>query len=83
MPKVKNHSGAKKRFSITNSGKVKCKHANKRHNLRKRSTKLKRSLTGTMIMADVDVVHVVNLLNLPAPRYRKKRAQLQAATVNA
>jgi hypothetical protein len=36
-----------------------------------------------MIMADVDVVHVVNLLNLPTPRYRKKRAQLQAATVNA
>ena len=31
MPKLKTHSGAKKRFSLTKSGKVKRAHANKRH----------------------------------------------------
>ena len=33
MPKLKTHSGAKKRFSLTKSGKVKRAHANKRHPL--------------------------------------------------
>ena len=31
MPKLKTHSGAKKRFNLTKSGKVKRAHANKRH----------------------------------------------------
>ena len=33
MPKIKTHSGAKKRFSVTGSGKVKFQHTNKRHRL--------------------------------------------------
>lgn len=44
MPKLKTHSGAKKRFSLTKNGKVKRAHANKRHILNKKSTKRKRSL---------------------------------------
>ena len=44
MPKLKTHSGAKKRFSLTKSGKVKRSHAFKRHILTKKSTKLKRGL---------------------------------------
>lgn len=46
MPKIKTHSGAKKRFSLTKSGKVKRAHAFKRHILNKKSTKRKRGLRG-------------------------------------
>ena len=44
MPKVKTHSGAKKRFNLTKNGKVKRAHANKRHILNKKSTKRLRGL---------------------------------------
>ncbi|HRW64108.1 MAG TPA: 50S ribosomal protein L35 [Bacteroidales bacterium] len=45
MPKMKTNSGAKKRFSLTGSGKIKRKHAYKSHILTKKSTKRKRNLT--------------------------------------
>ncbi|MGE4484990.1 MAG: 50S ribosomal protein L35 [Oscillospiraceae bacterium] len=44
MPKIKTHSGAKKRFSLTKSGKVKRAHAFKSHILNKKTTKRKRGL---------------------------------------
>ena len=44
MPKIKTHSGAKKRFSVTKSGKIKRGHAFKTHILNKKSTKRKRGL---------------------------------------
>ena len=44
MPKVKSHSGAKKRFSLTKSGKVKRARAFKSHILNKKTTKRKRTL---------------------------------------
>lgn len=44
MPKLKTHSGAKKRFNLTKSGKVKRASANKRHILTKKDTKRKRGL---------------------------------------
>ncbi len=44
MPKLKTHSGAKKRFSLTKSGKVKRARAYKSHILTKKSTKRKRGL---------------------------------------
>ena len=44
MPKIKTHSGAKKRFSLTKTGKVKRAHANKRHILNKKTNKRKRGL---------------------------------------
>jgi large subunit ribosomal protein L35 len=46
MPKIKTHSGAKKRFSLTKSGKVKRAHANKSHllNGHGKSPKRKRGL---------------------------------------
>lgn len=44
MPKVKTHSGAKKRFKLTKTGKVKRAHANKSHILTKKDTKRKRGL---------------------------------------
>ena len=44
MPKIKTHSGAKKRFKLTKSGKVKRAHAFTSHILTKKTTKRKRGL---------------------------------------
>ena len=45
MSKIKTNSGAKKRFALTGTGKIKRKHAFKSHILTKKSTKRKRNLT--------------------------------------
>lgn len=52
MPKIKTHSGAKKRFKLTKTGKVKRAHAFKSHILNKKTTKRKRNLR-KVITADV------------------------------
>ncbi len=44
MPKIKTHSGAKKRFKISKNGKVIRAHANRSHILNKKTTKRKRGL---------------------------------------
>ncbi len=50
MPKMKSHSGAKKRFKVTANGKIKRYSQNKSHILSKKSTKRKRRLrTGTYV----------------------------------
>ena len=50
MPKMKSHSGAKKRFRLTATGKVKRYSQNKSHILSKKSTKRKRRLrSGTYV----------------------------------
>ena len=49
MPKIKTHSGAKKRFNLTKNGKVKRAHAFKSHILNKKSTKRKRNLRKTAV----------------------------------
>ncbi|MCB2102133.1 MAG: 50S ribosomal protein L35 [Rhodobacterales bacterium] len=54
MPKLKTKSSAKKRFRLTGTGKVRANVAFKRHNLRKRTQKMKRHARGTMILADAD-----------------------------
>ena len=55
MPKLKTHSGAKKRFNLTKSGKVKRAHAYKSHILTKKTTKRTRHLRAT---AYADVTNV-------------------------
>ena len=47
MPKMKTHSGAKKRFNLTKTGKVKRAHAFKSHILTKKTTKRTRGLRQT------------------------------------
>ena len=49
MPKIKTHSGAKKRFKVSKNGKVIRAHANKRHILNKKTTKRKRVLRQTAV----------------------------------
>ena len=46
MPKMKTHSGAKKRFRVTGSGKIMHERAGKRHLLERKSSRLTRRLTG-------------------------------------
>ena len=50
MPKVKTNSGAKKRFTLTGTGKIKRKHAYKSHILTKKTKKQKRNLTHVAIV---------------------------------
>lgn len=62
MPKMKTNSGAKKRFTLTGTGKVKRKHAYKSHILTKKTKKQKRNLTHVAIVASVDERRVKALL---------------------
>ena len=54
MPKMKTKSGAKKRFSVTASGRVKAGQAGKRHGMIKRSRKFIRNARGTTILCAAD-----------------------------
>ena len=58
MPKIKTHSGAKKRFKLTKTGKVKRAHAFKSHILNKKTTKRKRNLRK---VACADVTNVAKV----------------------
>jgi large subunit ribosomal protein L35 len=62
MPKMKTNSGAAKRFSLTGTGKVKRKHAYKRHILTKKGTKQKRNLTYFGLVDKADLNNVQHLL---------------------
>ena len=54
MPKQKTKSGAKKRFQLTGTGKIKRKQAYKSHILTKKTTKQKRGLTHTALVHKTD-----------------------------
>ena len=62
MPKNKTHSGAKKRFRITGSGKVMREQANKRHLLEHKSSRRTRRLASDQPVAAVDVPKIKKLL---------------------
>jgi len=64
MPKMKTNSGAKKRFTLTGSGQIKRKHAFKSHILTKKTTKQKRNLTYSGLVAHSDQSNVKLLLGL-------------------
>ena len=62
MPKQKTHSGAKKRFKITGSGKVLFQRAGKRHLLERKPSTLTRRLTGTAELSKPDTRTAKKLL---------------------
>jgi len=64
MSKIKTNSGAKKRFSITGSGKIKRRHAFKSHLLRKKTKKQKRNLTHSALVDKTNLKSVKMLLGL-------------------
>ena len=62
MPKNKTHSGAKKRFRITGTGKVMRERAGLRHLLEGKSGKKVRSLQGDVVLAPADAKKAKRLL---------------------
>ncbi len=62
MPKIKTNSGAKKRFVLTGTGKIKRKHAYKSHILTKKSIKRKRNLGHFTLIGTADASNVKKLL---------------------
>jgi large subunit ribosomal protein L35 len=64
MPKMKTNSGAKKRFALTGTGKIKRKHAFKSHILTKKTKKQKRRLTHFSILNGSNEKSVKALLGI-------------------
>lgn len=64
MPKMKTVSGAKKRFRVTGSGKIRMNHSFKRHILTKKGTKQKRNLTYAAYVSDADMSNVKMMLTI-------------------
>ncbi len=62
MPKNKTHSGAKKRFRLTGTGKVMREQAGGRHLLERKSSKFTRSISGDVPVAKADVPRIKRLL---------------------
>jgi large subunit ribosomal protein L35 len=62
MPKLKTKSGAKKRFKVTGSGKIKRKKAFKNHILTKKGTKQKRRLSQKTTVKKVDEGNIKPML---------------------
>ncbi|MDR1562791.1 MAG: 50S ribosomal protein L35 [Dysgonamonadaceae bacterium] len=64
MPKMKTNSGAKKRFALTGTGKIKRKHAFKSHILTKKTKKQKKRLTHFAILNKSNEKSVKALLGI-------------------
>jgi len=62
MPKQKTHSGTKKRFKVTGSGKVMKQGSGMRHNLERKPTKLTRRLNKDRVIAPEDAKVIKKLL---------------------
>jgi large subunit ribosomal protein L35 len=62
MPKMKTHSGAKKRFRLTGTGKVRHFHANHSHLLRKKSRRRKLILRQGDIVSQADEKRILRML---------------------
>lgn len=62
MPKQKTHSGAKKRFKLTGTGKVKKQQAGMRHNLEVKSARRKARLNNDKLAAPQDAKVIKKML---------------------
>ena len=62
MPKLKTHTGAKKRFKLTKNGKVKRGHAYRSHILTKKSTKRKRGLRKSAYLTEANAPVIKKLI---------------------
>jgi large subunit ribosomal protein L35 len=62
MPKLKTHRGAAKRFKKTGTGKFTRSMAFKRHLLGSKTTKVKRHLTGTVVVSAADAAKIKRML---------------------
>jgi large subunit ribosomal protein L35 len=64
MPKMKTHSGAKKRFKVTATGKVRGRHPFTSHILEKKSPKRKRALSRPALINDDDTPRIKRMLGV-------------------
>ena len=64
MAKLKTVSGAKKRFALTGTGKIKRKHAYHSHILTKKTKKRKRNLDHFAVIEKADIARVREMLVL-------------------
>ncbi len=78
MPKMKTHSGAKKRFKVTATGKVRGRHAFTSHILEKKSAKRKRALAQPAVISHDDVPRIRRMLNVPSSPRRSPVAPKDA-----
>lgn len=62
MPKLKSHSGAKKRFRVTAGGKVTAKKAGRKHNLSHKARNRMRRLENGLVLAPVEAQKVLGVL---------------------
>ncbi|MDD2858862.1 MAG: 50S ribosomal protein L35 [Candidatus Nanopelagicales bacterium] len=62
MPKQKTHSGAKKRFKVTGSGKITHEQAGRRHLMEVKSSRRTRRIEGDKVLAPGDAKKVKKLL---------------------
>ncbi|MEZ7898919.1 MAG: 50S ribosomal protein L35 [Flaviflexus sp.] len=62
MPKNKTHSGAKKRFRVTGSGKIMREKAGKRHLLEHKSSRRTRRLSSDQVVSPADAKNVKKML---------------------
>ncbi|MBV0895202.1 50S ribosomal protein L35 [Microbacterium sp. NC79] len=62
MPKQKTHSGSKKRFKVTGSGKIMKQQAGMRHNLEVKASKRKRRLNADQVVSGADFKVIKKLL---------------------
>ena len=83
MPKMKTHSGAKKRFKVTATGKVRGRHAFTSHILEKKSPKRKRALAEPAMLSDHDTPRVKKLLGVANDQRQALAERAQEASRDA
>jgi len=78
MPKMKTNSGAKKRFSVTRTGKVKSRAASRGHRLTTKSKQAKLNNRATKIMTEVDKKSILHkLMPYQLKKLRNMRRKLR------
>ncbi len=77
MPKMKTKSGAKKRFRVTATGKVKAKQAFARHMMMNKPKDMKRKARGLKVLSDPDQ-RIVKRCFLPYARKQKNKSNKRA-----
>ena len=64
MPKQKTHSGAKKRFKVSGTGKIMRQKAGRRHLLEHKASKVTRRLDGVAVVPKADTPRIKRLLGI-------------------
>lgn len=81
MPKMKTHSGAKKRFSVTRTGKVQARAAAKRHRLTSKSKRMKTEGRSTLILLGMNAKTILDNFLPYSQKKRRNNPKRQRAIV--